>query len=848
LMMQRSEWMKSLLDSSRNIDGDCGYPTGYIDPKIYWELYQREPIASRVCEVYPKESWQVQPTIFELEDASTKTQFEEAWDALGKQLRGEQSFYQEEEASVVFDFLCDADIKCGIGHYAAILLGFDDGAPLDQPIDLIDAGKPAKASAPSSGASRRLLFMQVYPETAVQINSLEADMQSPRYGLPTEYDISMMDPLEFSSLGVGTSLPSRRASVHWTRVVHISEYGVLHTPRQRPVLNRLLDLRKLYGGSAEMYWRGAFPGYAIKTQPQLGADVDINKEDVKQQLTDYSNALQRFLVLMGMDITALAPQVSDPASQIDTQITAICIQLGIPKRIFMGSERGDLASTQDDQAWNDRLKQRQLGVITPRIIIPFVDRLIATRVLPRPAKGYRVSWPDLTSKSDEEKAGIATQRTQAISAYAAGQLETTLAPMDFWTRIMGFTEDESQSIIDNAEEIKQQKEKEQAAKDAEAAKVQAEAQARIDAAAKAAADATGTEQTATAPGSPTSPGKPPGQGGGPSPTQAPQSGASVKPGGSTVDGGGKAPVAHQNPLPATDEDAPRNPPTSPEAQFGGEDGLSPIPQPPDTPTVHLDRYTVGGDGKTPVAHSDPTLVADFDPSQARDTHGRWSPSGKANAFDHVLEHAGTEKNQTVRDFYKAVHRDVSTTRPAGDPRFHDPLRLHIEQQLHELAGDHGEALYRTGAAGMTQIAFKKHEVNVVTDAPGQVTVFSEHLHGPDPRDPTTFTITHATPHEEVAYRLRKAAGLKVDKVAAEKYMAEDKKARNEFRAQRKAALEAQKTAREARRAEKEARRLEKRGSGASTQNVDIPAEEISQLINSGELDVNAICGPDTDQG
>jgi uncharacterized protein len=537
LMMQRSEWMKSLLDSSRNIDGDCGYPTGYIDPKIYNDLYQREPIASRVCEVYPKESWQVQPQIYELEDASTKTQFEEAWDALGKQLRGEQSFYQEEEASVVFDFLCDADIKCGIGHYAAILLGFDDGAPLDQPIDLIDAGKSAKASSSSSsGTSHRLLFMQVYPETAVRINSLEADMQSPRYGLPTEYDISMMDPLEFSSLGVGTSLPSNRANVHWTRVVHISEYGVLHTPRQRPVLNRLLDLRKLYGGSAEMYWRGAFPGYAIKTQPQLGADVDINREDVKQQLTDYSNALQRFLVLMGMDITALAPQVSDPASQIDTQITAICIQLGIPKRIFMGSERGELASSQDDQAWNDRLKQRQLGVITPRIIIPFVDRLIATRVLPRPAKGYRVSWPDLTSKSDEEKAGIATQRTQAIAAYTAGQLETTLAPMDFWTRIMGFTEDESQSIIANAEEIKQQKEKEQAAKDAEAARVQAEAQAKMDAAAKTAADATGTEQTPTAPGSPTGPGKPFGGKGSQSPTSTPPNGSTGQPGGSNTVG------------------------------------------------------------------------------------------------------------------------------------------------------------------------------------------------------------------------------------------------------------------------------------------------------------------------
>jgi hypothetical protein len=293
-----------------------------------------------------------------------------------------------------------------------------------------------------------------------------------------------------------------------------------------------------------MYWRGAFPGYAIKTQPQLGADVDINKEEVKQQITDYSNALQRFLVLMGMDITALAPQVSDPSGQIDKILECICIQLAIPKRIFMGSERGELASGMDAVAWNNRIRQRQVGLVTPRIIIPFVDRLIATRVLPRPAKGYRVSWPDLTSKSDEEKAGIATQRTQAISAYVAGQLETTLAPMDFWTRIMGFTEDEAQSIIDNAEELKAQKEKEQAAKDMEAAKVQAEAQAKIDETAKTAADTPSSEQTPTAPGSPTSPGKPFGGKGSQSPTSAPPNGSTGQPDGSTVGGGGLSPVAH----------------------------------------------------------------------------------------------------------------------------------------------------------------------------------------------------------------------------------------------------------------------------------------------------------------
>jgi uncharacterized protein len=544
LMLQRAELMKSLLDSPRDVDGDCGYPSGYISTNLYKLLYDREPLATRTVEVYPKESWQIFPSVFEDEDVNNITSFEEAWDALGKQLRGEQSFYQEEEASTVWTYLSDADIKCGIGHYAGILLGLDDGAPLNEPADMISANGNGMQKASGDSASRRLLFIRVFGETDMRINSLETDISSPRYGQPTEYDISLIDPTEFTSLGLGASLPTNRAVVHWSRVVHISEYGVLHTPRMQPVLNRLLDTRKLYGGSAEMYWRGAFPGYAIKTQPQLGADVDINKEDVKQQLTDYSNALQRFLVLMGMDITALAPQVSDPASQIDKQIEAICIQLGVPKRIFMGSERGELASSQDDAAFDDRLKQRQLGVITPRIIIPFVDRLIATRVLPRPAKGYRVSWPDLTSKSDEEKAGIATQRTQAISAYVAGQLETTLAPMDFWTRIMGFTEDEAQSIIDNAEEVKQQKEKEQAAKDAEAAKVQAEAQAKMDATAKMAADATGTEQTATAPGSSTSPGKPFGGKGSQSPTSTPPNGSTGQPGGSNTGGDGKSPVTH----------------------------------------------------------------------------------------------------------------------------------------------------------------------------------------------------------------------------------------------------------------------------------------------------------------
>jgi hypothetical protein len=152
----------------------------------------------------------------------------------------------------------------------------------------------------------------------------------------------------------------------------------------RPVLNRLLDLQKIYGASAEGYWQAAFTGLALETHPQLGGDVEIDAADVRGQVENYINSLQRYLALTGMSAHTLAPQVSDPTNHIEKQIEAICIQLDIPKRVFMGSERGELASSQDDAQTNDQLKSRQLGYITPRIICPFVDRLIAVGVLSEP--------------------------------------------------------------------------------------------------------------------------------------------------------------------------------------------------------------------------------------------------------------------------------------------------------------------------------------------------------------------------------------------------------------------------------------------------------------------------------
>ena len=151
-----------------------------------------------------------------------------------------------------------------------------------------------------------------------------------------------------------------------------------------------MDLDKLYAGSAEMYWRGAFFGLAFETHPQLGPDAEIDEDAIKNTMEQYMNGLQRYFGLEGMSAKSIAPQVVEPNKQIEAQLDAVCIELGIPKRVFMGSERGELASSQDADTWNDRLKDRQDNVVTPNIVIPFVNRLISLGILPKP-EGYQVN-------------------------------------------------------------------------------------------------------------------------------------------------------------------------------------------------------------------------------------------------------------------------------------------------------------------------------------------------------------------------------------------------------------------------------------------------------------------------
>lgn len=451
-LLSRLAFFQQLFDRRRNLDDECGYPdsSAPVPPEKYQELFEREPIAARVVECLAKESWQVQPSVTEVERGDKITEFESRWIHVGRQLRsaGQKSWYKDQLGSVIWEYLCRADELSGIGTYGVILLGLDDCSQ-ESGVDLRHPCIPKKY-IPGQGG-RNLLYIRCFPEKLARINSFENNRGSPRFGQPLTYEITFNDPRETGAGSTGAAMTTQ--TVHWTRVVHIADTHhqastseIFAVPRQRPVLNPILDIRKVRGSSAEMYYKGAFPGSSIETMPQLGSEIDIDEEKTRDMLEEYRNGLQRDIILEGLTMKDHAPQVVDPTPQINVHIEAICIKLGIPIRIFKGSERGELASTQDDDAWNDRLIQRQDKYITPRIIAPFIDRLIVLGVLPEPS-GYAIEWPSLTSQSDSQRADVLLKRVQAYGQYISTNLQSVVPPLDFMTRFDDMDEEEANAIL-----------------------------------------------------------------------------------------------------------------------------------------------------------------------------------------------------------------------------------------------------------------------------------------------------------------------------------------------------------------------------------------------------------------
>lgn len=400
----------------RDIYQALGYPIaiGYADRVA---RYARQDIAAAIIDRPVDATWSGGVLLQESTDEDTP--LEKDWSNLIKR-----------RDLKLLSKLARLDKLTGLGEYAVLLYGFSD---VRSRLDFVN---------PVTGTVQ-LVYVRPIGEGNAQITQWESDSNSPRFGMPLMYNLS------FSS-DEGNNVYN--ISVHHSRILHVAdnvlEGTVKGASRLDPVWNRLMDLEKLVGGSSEMFWRGARPGY----QARMDDDTMMTKEDeegLQAQLDEYEHHLRRFLVSKGLDLKSLDQQLADPSAQVDVQIQMISAQTGIPKRILVGSERGELASSQDQEAWAAKIENRRNNFVGPEIIRAFADTCIAHGILapPKSENDYELLWESLYEKSDKEKAEVGEIRAKALAQYASQPTAEMLVPPDaFYRYFLGFGEPEIELI------------------------------------------------------------------------------------------------------------------------------------------------------------------------------------------------------------------------------------------------------------------------------------------------------------------------------------------------------------------------------------------------------------------
>lgn len=358
-------------ENGRDIYTVAGYKKtpGFED---YWSYWDRHPIAGRIVDLPVEATWKNPPEIAEPEQEDG-TEFTKAVGAMADRLKLWSRFERVDRLS-------------RIGRYAVLFIGErSPNVDLSTPLGTL--------SGPDS-----IAYLSHYSERDADIESYVTDSGDERFGLPEFYGI------DFSRRNSEFSPGKKR--VHYTRVIHIAEDALEDDIHGRPILRRVLNTifndEKVDAASAEAFWQLADKILMLTIDPEAKLD-DEQEKKIGQAMEEIMHDLRRQMVLQGGELGWIGGDTPDPSALSDVLATKMAAGGDIPKRILMGSERGELASSQDERNFAGKVSSRQEKHAEPNMVRAFLDHLIEHRALPRPGeKGYEVLWPSTYEPTDEE--------------------------------------------------------------------------------------------------------------------------------------------------------------------------------------------------------------------------------------------------------------------------------------------------------------------------------------------------------------------------------------------------------------------------------------------------------------
>ena len=377
-----------------NLDGltfngqrDLYYSLGYqrnLDIKWYFERYRRGGIAKRIIEVYPKAVWTSGFDVVEDPDADIVTPFEDQFAGLYKRLN---------LASVCMR----ADILANLGRYSAILI-------------LVSVPGDMSTELPRLSGPEDIRYLRPLAEDCCKVLTLNTDTTSERFGQPETYQVTIGSSTSMISGSSGRAHGTITKPCHWSRIIHIAkgalEDEIYGSPFMEAVWNLLDDLYKVSGGGAEAAWIRMHPPTIYNLDPEVSfADEQAKQASLarmKDQVENISHGMERSATLSGVDVTWLNSKAETFGPNCMAILQLIAGTINVPMRRLIGSESGELASSQDENNFDDGTEEDRTLNASPTVC-RLIDRLIMYGGLLEVPQ-YEVVWPGGEELSEDQKA------------------------------------------------------------------------------------------------------------------------------------------------------------------------------------------------------------------------------------------------------------------------------------------------------------------------------------------------------------------------------------------------------------------------------------------------------------
>lgn len=334
--------------------------------------YERQDIAARIVDTPAEEMWAYPPVV--KGESGFDTQWKAFTDAHGHRL---------------WPAVTQADKLCSFDVFSALYLGLPGNPALPAP----------KVSKPED-----LRYIMAHGAGSIEIDSYNRDQTNPRFGLPEYYSLQIAE----SEMTV---------KVHHSRIVHIVDRPlqgrVTSNPRLANIYNLLDDLLKVGGGSAETYWLTGNRGMQIDVDKDMQLTTD-DADDLQAEIDEYQHQLRRVLRTRGVKVNTLGAEIADPTGPFKVTLALLAAATGIPQRILMGAEAGQLASEQDRANWAEYVERRRKNFAEPYMFMPLFESLANIGLLPVTKTPPIFEWPSAFHQSPLEKAQTQAQFARSV--------------------------------------------------------------------------------------------------------------------------------------------------------------------------------------------------------------------------------------------------------------------------------------------------------------------------------------------------------------------------------------------------------------------------------------------------